>query len=77
MKIEEVMQKSCLKLDNYFIQNGRKHKYSQSQLGDFSSSNYYFLNPTETVIDAKSPKFQIQFEVDTIPTNSTFQVQSL
>jgi signal transduction histidine kinase len=52
-------------------------KILSSQLGNFSLGNNYSFEQSETGSNAKAPKFEIQIEVDTIPTNSTFKGQTI
>jgi signal transduction histidine kinase len=52
-------------------------KILSSQLGNFSLGDNYSFNQPETGLNAKSPKFEIQIQVDTIPTNSTFKGQTI
>ena len=52
-------------------------KILSSQLGNFSLGTNYSSTLPETGLNEKSPKFEIQIQVDTIPTNSTFKGQTI
>ena len=52
-------------------------KILSSQLGNFSLGTNYSSTLPETGLNANSPKFEIQIQVDTIPTNSTFKGQTI
>jgi signal transduction histidine kinase len=52
-------------------------KILSSQLGKFSLGNNYSFNLPEAGSNAKSTKFEIQIEVDTTPTNSTYKGQNI